>query len=355
MSADAVIPEGGSGRRRTMTVARIARLAGVSSPTVSRVLNGQAGVALATRQRVEEVLRLHGYQRPEGSAQLAILEVVFHALESPWALEIIRGIEQVARENGLAVVLTEMGGQLTPGRAWTEQVLTRRPTGVIAVFSELTPVQQSQLATRSIPLVALDPTGEPLHQTPSVGATNWTGGLTATRHLLELGHRRIAMLSGPTQWPCCRARLDGFRAAMEATGVPVDPRLVRQSTLYVEGGQRDGAELLRLPDPPTAIFTANDLQAMGVYQAAWRAGVRIPDELSVVGFDDLPFTAWSVPPLTTVRQPLARMGATAANLILAQARGGRLEEHRVELATSLVVRDSTAPPRSGIATRTPPA
>jgi DNA-binding LacI/PurR family transcriptional regulator len=293
---------------------------------------------------VEAVLREHGYRRRD-SEPAAIIELVFHALESLWALEIIQGVEQVAREHELAVVLTEMQGRLTPGRAWTEQVLARRPTGVVAVFSELTVQQQSQLATRSIPLVVLDPTGEPLHETPSVGATNWSGGMAATRHLLDLGHRRIAMLSGPTQWPCCRARLDGYRAAMDAAGVPVDPDLVRVSTLYVEGGLRDGAELLRLPDPPTAVFTANDLQALGVYEAARRAGLRIPEDLSVVGFDDLSFTQWAGPPITTVRQPLVQMGAAAARMVLALADGEPLEQHRVELATTLVVRESTAPPQ----------
>ncbi|WP_152990325.1 LacI family DNA-binding transcriptional regulator [Sphaerimonospora mesophila] len=330
--------------RQGLTIAKIANLAGVSAPTVSRVLNGQAGVALSTRQRVEDVLREYGYRRRE-SGSAAILELVFHALESLWALEIIRGVEQVARKHELAVVLTEMQGRLTPGKAWTEQVLARRPTGVIAVFSELTVQQQSQLATRSIPLVVLDPTGEPLHETPSVGATNWTGGVTATRHLLDLGHRRIAMLSGPVQWPCCRARLDGYRAAMDAAGAPVDPDLVRISTLYVEGGLRDGAELLRLPDPPTAIFTANDLQALGVYEAARQAGLRIPEDLSVVGFDDLPFTQWAGPALTTVRQPLVQMGAAAAKMVVALANGEELEQHRVELATTLTLRQSTAPPR----------
>ncbi|MEO3745642.1 LacI family DNA-binding transcriptional regulator [Plantactinospora sp. B5E13] len=334
----------GEGRGRVLTVAKIARLAGVSAPTVSRVLNGQTGVALETRERVEAVLREHGYRRPGGASSIAVLELVFHALDSLWALEIIRGVEKVAREHDLAVVLTEMQGRLTPGRAWTEQVLTRRPTGVIAVFSELTVAQQSQLATRSIPLVVLDPTGEPLHQTPSVGATNWNGGLAATRHLLDLGHRRIAMLSGPTAWPCCRARLDGYRAAMDAADVPVDPELVRISTLYVEGGLADGRALLRLPDPPTAIFAANDLQALGVYEAARREGVRIPEELSVVGFDDLSFSRWSGPPMTTVRQPLERMGATAARMIIELAAGRPLEQHRVELATELVVRESTASP-----------
>jgi DNA-binding LacI/PurR family transcriptional regulator len=331
-------------RRARMTVARIARIAGVSAPTVSRVINGQSGVASDTRQRVEEVIRAHGYRRPEGSGQAAILELVFHAVESPWALEIIQGVSRAARDHDLAVVLTELQGQLTPGRGWTEQILAHRPTGVVAVFSELTVEQQSQLASRSIPLVVLDPTGEPLHQTPSVGATNWTGGLVATRHLLELGHRRIAMVSGPVEWPCCRARLDGYRAAMDAAGVEVDPDLVRIHPLYVEGGLAGATELLALADPPTAIFTANDLQSVGVYQAARRAGVGIPEQLSVVGFDDLSFAEWAMPPLTTIRQPLAQMGATSVELVVALAAGERLPQHRIELATNLVVRESTAVP-----------
>jgi DNA-binding LacI/PurR family transcriptional regulator len=337
----------GSGRSgAAVTAAEIARLAGVSLPTVSRVLNGRSGVAVGTRERVEAVIRERGYRRPESeSAPAAIIELVFHALESLWALEIIRGVERVARAHGLAVVLTEMEGRLTPGRAWTEQVLARRPTGVVAVFSELTVAQQSRLAARVIPLVVLDPTGEPLHQTPSVGATNWSGGLSATRHLIELGHRRIAMINGPVAWPCCRARLGGYRAALEMAGIDVDPALVRDSTLYVEGGLRDGTALLALPEPPTAIFTANDLQAHGVYEAARRASVHIPDELSVVGFDDLPFSRWAVPPMTTVRQPLTEMGAAATELLLTLAGGGQPRHTRLELATELVVRESTAPPR----------
>jgi LacI family transcriptional regulator, xylobiose transport system transcriptional regulator len=334
------VRRGGRGR---LTVAAIARLAGVSPPTVSRVLNGQPGVALSTRRRVEAVLREHGYRRPESPGP-ALLELVFHALDSLWALEIIQGVEQVARDNGLAVVLTEMQGRLTPGKGWTEQILSRRPMGVITVLSDLTAQQQSQLATRSIPLVVLDPTGEPLHDTPSVGATNYSGGMIATRHLLDLGHRRIGMLAGNTQWPFCRARLDGFHAAMDRAGVPVDPQLVRVGPLYVEGGLDDGAALLRLPDRPTAIVTTNDLQAHGVYEAARLAGLRIPADLSVVGFDDLPFSRWAGPPMTTVRQPLVRMGATAAKLVVALANGQPLDDRRVELSTELIVRQSTAPP-----------
>ncbi len=168
--------------------------------------------------------------------------------------------------------------------------------------------------------------------------------MVATRHLLDLGHRRIAMLGGNSRWPFCRARMDGFRAAMDAAGVPVDPELVRIGPLYVEGGLSDGAALLRRPDPPTAVLTTNDLQAHGVYEAARQAGVRIPEDLSVVGFDDLPFTKWAGPPMTTMRQPLVRMGATAARMILALGNGETLPEQRVVLSTELVLRQSTASP-----------
>ena len=334
----------GRPRRDGLTVGGIARLAGVSAPTVSRVLNGKAGVAVDTRARVEEIIRQHGYRRPEADPA-AILELVFHELESLWALEIIRGVEQVARDNALAVVLTEMRGRLTPGKAWTEQVLERRPTGVIAVLSELTSAQQEQFASRGIPLVVLDPTGEPLHETPSIGATNWTGGLIAARHLVDLGHRRIALITGPARYPFCRARLDGYRAALDQAGL--EPQVV-ESTLDVPGGQRAAASLLSSPTRPTAICTANDTQALGVYEAARLAGLRIPADLSVVGFDDLSFTRWSGPPMTTVRQPLVQMGSTAANLVLALADGIEPETNRVELATSLIVRQSTAPPTGAV-------
>jgi len=256
------------------------------------------------------------------------------------------GVEQVARENDLAVVLSEMQGRRTPGRGWIEGVLTRRPAGVIAVFSDLSESLRAQLHTRGIPLVVVDPTGEPLHDTPSVGATNWSGGLAATRHLLGLGHRRIGVISGPEEILCSRARLDGYRAAMDAAGVPVDPALIRCGAFHVNEGIDEGRALLRLHDRPTAIFAGNDLQAFGVYQAAREARLHIPEDLSVVGFDDLPVAKWVGPPLTTIRQPLSQMAVTAARLVLALARGEQPSQTRLELATELVIRESTAPPRA---------
>jgi DNA-binding LacI/PurR family transcriptional regulator len=325
-------------------VSWIADLAGVSASTVSKVIHGRPGVSDGTRRRIEELIREHGFQKNEKIEAVPIVEVVFQSLDSLWALEIIRGVEEAVRPDGLAVTLTEMQGGHTPESAWARQMLARRPVGVIAVSAEFSEAQLAQLGSRAIPLVALDPTGEPTHSIPSVGATNWNGGLVATRHLVGLGHRRIAMVNGPSEFLCCRARLDGYRAALDAAGVPQDRKLVRTAPLYHEGGRDAARELLRLPNRPTAVFAANDLQALGVYDAAREAGLRIPHDLSVVGFDDLAFTQWSDPPLTTVRQPLRRMGAEAAGMLLTLAAGGEPDNDRVELPTKLVVRGSTAPP-----------
>ena len=341
-AVDRANPSGGG---RGATLADIAAFAGVSVPTVSKVINGRSDVAAETRRRVEAAILEHGYERTPRSARNApLLEVIFHELESEWALEIVRGVERVAGRRHLAVVLTEMQGRRTPGRGWVEGVLARRPMGVIAVFSDLSPTMREQLHARGIPFVVLDPTGEPLHDTPSIGATNWNGGLTATRHLLGLGHRRIAVVGGPEGILCSRARMDGFRAAMDAAGVPVDTELLSHGPFHVDEGVGRARRLLGLPDPPTAIMTGNDLQALGVYQAAREARLHIPEDLSVVGFDDLPITRWVSPPLTTIRQPLIEMAETAAELVLALAAGERPAQPRQELTTELIVRESTAGP-----------
>jgi DNA-binding LacI/PurR family transcriptional regulator len=280
-------------RSAPTTIADIAALTGVSVPTVSKVINGRSDVSAETRRRVETAIREHGYQRSAGSRpRMPLLEVIFHELESEWALEIVRGVEHVAGRHHLAVVLSEMQGRRSPGRGWIEGVLARRPTGVIAVFSDLSDSMRDQLATRGIPYVVVDPTGEPLHDTPSIGATNWNGGLTATRHLLSLGHRRIGVIGGPEWILCSRARIDGYRAAMDEAGVPIDPDLISHGRFHVEEGIDRGRAMLRLKDRPTAIFAGNDLQALGVYQAAREARLHIPEDLSVVGFDDLPVAQW---------------------------------------------------------------
>ncbi|WP_051765433.1 LacI family DNA-binding transcriptional regulator [Saccharothrix syringae] len=328
-----------------ITIARIAELAGVSAATVSKVINGHAEVAAHTRALVEGVLREQGYRRQKKVSSSPLVDVVLHELAGAYSIEVIRGVERVAGEHGLTITLTELHGRHTPGRSWVDGVLARRPTGVIAVFAGPTAAQHDQLRSRDIPVVLVDPTGEPAHGVPSVGAENWSGGLAATRHLLELGHRRIGVITGPHDMLSSRARLDGYRAAMDAAGVPADPDLVREGRFLSADGLHHTRELLRLPDPPTAVFTCNESEALGVYQAVHEAGLRIPDDLSVVGFDDLPSAQWLIPALTTVRQPLSDMAATATGMVIDLAQGKDLPQNRLVLSTELVVRASTAPPR----------
>ncbi|WP_416901382.1 LacI family DNA-binding transcriptional regulator [Micromonospora echinospora] len=326
-----------------MTISYIAESAGVSIPTVSKVINGRSGVAADTRARVEALIRQYGYRKPAPTQRSRMLELVFDELGDMWGVEIIRGVERVAREHRLGVVLTEFGPQRNAVRYWIDDTLTRRPACIVTV-AQLAEDQHDQLRARGIPFVVFDPTVELPDDVPFVGATNWTGGRTATRHLVELGHRRIAMIAGPDQVLCCRARLDGYRSALEAAGLPVESDLVVRADLTREAGHTAALGLLDRPGRPTAIFTSNDLQALGVYQAARSLGLSVPRDLSVVGFDDLPVAALVDPPLTTIRQPLTEMAATATELALALGRGERTPRIGLELATTLSVRESTAPP-----------
>ena len=334
--------------RGELTVATIARLAGVSAPTVSRVLNGRSDVAADTRRRVEQLLREHGYRRPGAILPSPGIELVFYGLESHLAIEMLRGVQEVVTDHDLGVGFTEVLVDPSAGppaeRSWSERLLARRPAGVIIVHSLFTAEQHARLAASGIPLVAADPNGQPHHPVPSVRAANWSGAVAATRHLLDLGHRRIGVLGGPGGSLYARERLEACRAALEIAGVPSAARLVRTGEFSFEDGVVLGLELLGQPDPPTAILCGNDLQALGVYEAARRLGLRIPHDLSVVGFDGIDPGNWCGPPLTTVRQPFRDIGAAAANLLLALI-AGRVPAHtRIELPTTLVVRGSTAPP-----------
>ncbi|MCD0445434.1 LacI family transcriptional regulator [Glycomyces sp. A-F 0318] len=336
-------PPGRDGGRLTM--AAIARLAGVSAPTVSKVLNGRAGVAPETRRRVQRLLRDEGYQRPDRVARAACVELVFYGMQGYPAVEIMRGAKRVAVEHGLSVGFTDVQEEESAGLGWAEHLLAGRPTGVVIAHMGFTPEQHGLLSAGGMPMVVLDPVGESLHPVPSVASANRHGGVAAARHVLELGHRRIAVVTGPLERISAAQRLEGARAAAAAAGAPIGDALVRSGADFsFEDGLEFGRELLRLPDPPTAVLCGNDLQAFGVYEAARLAGLRIPADLSVVGFDDISHARWTGPPLTTVHQPFRELGATAAGLVLALAEGEAVAQSRIELMTTLVVRGSTAPP-----------
>ncbi|CAL9624441.1 LacI family DNA-binding transcriptional regulator [Streptomyces sp. enrichment culture] len=330
-----------------VTITEIARQAGVSVPTVSRVVNGRSDVSPQTRARVEDLLRRHGYRRRPASSPTrpALLDLVFNQLGSPWAVEIIRGVEEEAHTAGVGTVVSAIHGRSGDAREWVRGLRARASDGVILVTSALSSLHE-ELSVLGVPLVVVDPDGSPGLDVPTIGAANWSGGLAATQHLLSLGHRRIGLIAGPPRLLCSRARLDGYRAALEGAGVTPDEELVVPGDFRPEAGYAGCRALLDLPEPPTAVFAASDQMALGAVEALRGRGLRVPQDMSVVGFDDLPEVRWSAPPLTTVRQPLADMGALAVRTVLRLTRGEQPDSPRVELGTDLVVRASTAPPAS---------
>ncbi|WP_125773159.1 LacI family DNA-binding transcriptional regulator [Antribacter gilvus] len=350
-AAGLALPGVASPVTRSATIAEIARELGVSVPTVSKVLNGRNDVAARTRERVEEALERHQYRRrrsgvvPEGTG---LVDLVFHRLGSAWSMEIIRGVEAAAAEARISVILSELGGKHRPPQTWLDTTIARPPLGVLLVAANLTPAQHQLLDRRAIPYVVIDTDGEPPADVAAVGSDNWNGGLVAVRHLLGLGHRRIAVITGPEDMLCSRARVDGARSAHEEARVPFDPSLVRSGNFYVEAGFEHGYDLLSGPDRPTAIFAGSDMQALGVLRAARELGLRVPQDVSVVGYDDLPLVSWVGPALTTVRQPLSEMGSAATRILLDLVRGREPQVRRLSLATELVVRESTAPPAAPV-------
>jgi DNA-binding LacI/PurR family transcriptional regulator len=345
-----MVRTGNAGMTAGPTLAVVAREAGVSVPTASKVVNGREDVAPETRRRVTEALERLGYvRRPRFDASKApgLVDLVVHSLDSSWSGAVLHGVEEAAYEAGLEVVVSA-GLTRTradrPERGWLDKLVTRGSSGVLFNLAELTLSQYAWLEQHRIPFVMIDPVHEPPPGVVSVGAANWQGGVTATEHLLSLGHERIAVIAGHRRKMCSSARVAGYRSALASAGVRHRPEYVRHGGFDQTVARLRMRELLDLPKPPTAVFVCSDRMALGVYEALAERKLSVPDDISVVGFDDLPEARWVTPALTTVRQPLSEMAATALRLLVRLMDGDRLEGTRTELSTRLVERASTAGP-----------
>lgn len=346
-----MVRTGGASVAAGPTLAVVAREAGVSVPTASKVVNGREDVAPETRRRVTEALDRLGYvRRPRFDAAKTpgLVDLVVHSLDNSWSGAVLHGVEGAAHDAGLEVVvsagLTRTRGA-RPERGWLDKLTARGSSGVLFNLAELTPSQYAWLKQHRIPFVMIDPVLEPPSGVVSVGAANWHGGVTAAEHLLALGHERIAVIAGHQRKMCSAARVAGYRSALASAGVRHRPEYVRHAGFDEGVAHLRTLELLDLPEPPTAVFVCSDRMALGVYEALAERGLSVPDDMSVVGFDDLPEARWISPALTTVRQPLSEMAATALRLLVRMMDGDRPESTRTELSTRLVRRSSTAAPR----------
>lgn len=322
-------------------LAVVARHTGVSAATVSKVVHRRRDVSARTRAKVEASLAEHGYVRPwEADGRPPQILAVFRDLVGPYTMEVARGIVDAAAAFGASAAL---GTTVTRSvSAWLDECHKMDAAGLVIVISMLTEHDQRRVLDQGLPVVLIDPLSAPALPIPSIGVTNWSGARSAVSHLVELGHRRIAMVAGRPHSLAGSARLHGYRAALDEAGIAYDPHLVRSTDFDFEEAVTACSEILREADPPTAVFASSDAQALGTIEAARRCGRLVPTDLSVVSFDDTAVAAMSSPPLTAVRQPFAEMGFEAARILLQLADGVAPASPRVELATTLVIRESTA-------------
>ena len=330
-------------KQRT-TLAEIAGAAGVSVATVSKVLNDRADVSAETRRRVQKYLRDSEYRpaRSDSAGRRELgrsIEVVVPELQSPYIMAVLEGIASSAPTEGFEVVIGPIPrhSMINPGA-----LLQSDHVGAIFITVDASSSPVKALDDGGFPVVVVDPLRVADSKCISIGATNFTGGITAAEYLLSLGHRRIAHAGGPHSVDCSHARLAGYSSALRQAGIELDESLITHSGFSYDAGRRAAHNLLDRSDRPTAIFAANDEIALGIMEEARRRSIRIPQDLSVVGFDDTFLSSRSVPPLTTVAQPLLEMGRVAVRSLAQMISNDVVGTRHIELATRLVVRDSTA-------------
>lgn len=337
--------------RERSTIHDIAAEAGVSVATVSRVLNRKDHVAPETRERIARIVRDRGYVVNRSARNLqdgrtGLVGLLVPLVHPHYFSTIVAGASEALFEQDQRAVLSATEHKHDREVTLLDRLMHGMADGALVVLPEETSDELERLLDTNYRFVVIDPRLPLDARIPSVSAAHSSGAGDAVRHLLELGHRRIAAITGPRDWVATEERRRGYHAALASYGILPDPRLEIEADFEIPGGARAATRLLETAEPPTAIFAFNDNLAIGAIQAARAHGLRVPEDLSVVGFDDSEHASLITPTLTTVRQPLAEMGRTAVNLLRRLLDGQRVETLHVELGTRLVVRDSTAHPRN---------
>ncbi len=331
-----------------ITIVDVAREAGVSFATVSRVINNKGGVRDDKREAVLRAMSRLGYVANQQARSLAggrsrIVGVLVQNLGTSYMGAIIKGVDQALDQAQYDLMLYTTHRRKTKESAYVAALTRGLADGLLLVLPTHANAYLDSLIRQGFPYMLVDHQGSGDYHR-SVGATNFQGACDATRHLIELGHRRIGHIAGKATLGCAHERIAGYRAALAEAGLPADPNLIVQGDFFQPSGFSGARALLDMPEPPTAIFAANDDMAFGVVEAARLRGMRIPEQLSVVGFDDVPQASIVHPPLTTVRQPLEQMGRVATVTLLSLIEDPQLSVERVVLPTELVVRQSCCPP-----------
>ena len=330
------------------TIKDIARKAGVSIATVSRSINGEDGVGPETRERIQAIARRLNYfpnlsarglvARRPNAIGIVIPRTSEFAFSNPYYSEILKGIEKKTRESGHYLVFS-----FSEEDCYARMVQHQLAAGVIVLANRMDDPRVEEAWRMKIPLLLI-PGNSRQPAIPSVDVDNMDGAYQAVSHLVHLGHRRIAFINGPANSKYSLERLDGYRKGLKKNSLPLQKGWVLGSDFTQQGGYEGMKKLLSLQAPPTAVLVINDFSAMGALRAAREIGWRVPKDISIVGFGDVPFSSMTDPPLTTIREPFQQMGMEAAGILLDRVSGKRhASRHRI-LSVELVIRDSTAPP-----------
>jgi LacI family transcriptional regulator, galactose operon repressor len=332
--------------RRQVRIADLAREAGVSKATVSRALNGRGDVDAGTRERVLGVAGRLGYVPSAAARALTngrsdCLGLLVPSLTWPWLLELLRGVADAVERSGYSLMLhTTMNGEESERRFVSRVAPARIVDGLALIVPPGLVDEVGQLVAAGLPVVVIDDRAW-YPEYPSVATTNEEGALAAVRHLVGTGRRRIATIAGPPGFGCSGERLAGYRRALEEAGLAFDASLVVAGRFNEASGVTATRRLLEVEPSLDAIFAANDEMALGALQALRAAGRRLPEDVAVVGFDDIPAAASSTPSLTTVHQPMFEMGQAAVAMLIAAIESRPYTPH-ITLPTTLIPRDSTA-------------
>ena len=329
--------------RTTTTIRDVAKAAGVSISTVSRVLNDKGDVAPETYQKVQEVIDELGYTsslaaRGLRSHRMNVIGLVMPDVGDPFSIQVLKGVNRAITELDIDLIVHTGGDLIKETTADRERrhvsLLSSGITdGVIVVAPAATTF------STTLPVVVVDPNNV-TPDCPVVIATNRSGALSAMEYLIGLGHRRIGFISGRPELQSAVRRLLGYKDSLYQAGIPLDPDLIQTGDYSRQTGFACAQRLLNLSDPPTAIFAANDQSAFGAIQAAQQAGLRVPDDLSVVGFDNIPEASYTNPGLTTIDQLIDEMGCIATEMLINLIEGNSLESNVYKMPTQLIVRDS---------------
>jgi LacI family transcriptional regulator len=332
-----------------VTIMDVAEEAHVSYGTVSRVINNNVHVKQETRERVLAAMRRLGYVANRQARSLAggrtnSVGVLVPDMGTGYIGEIIRGIDSELWLSKLDLILYTTHRTASKEANYVANLAKGMVDGLLLVLPRSPSDFIGILTQRNFPFVLIDHQGIG-KDCPAVGAANWQGGFTATEYLIKLGHQRIGFITGWIDLGCALDRLDGYHSALRTNHIPEDPKLIYEGTFFQPDGFTGALTLLDQSDPPTAIFASNDVMAMGVMDAVRHKGLRVPDDVSVIGFDDIPQASLIRPALTTIRQPLEKMGRVATQMLLESLSQPQRKMERIELPTELIVRDSCQAPR----------